>query len=51
MGEDVEKLVPPGIYLPLPIDIFDYALRHPEMLERTEDVKETVDNSSNLVQD
>lgn len=51
MGEDVEKLVPPGIYLPLPIDIFDYALRHPEMLERTEDAEKTVDNSSNLVQD
>ena len=32
-GPDVTKLVPPGIYLPLPLDIFDYALRHPEMGE------------------
>lgn len=30
-GEEVTKLVPPGIYLPLPLDIFDYALRHPEL--------------------
>lgn len=33
MGEEVEKLIPPGVFLPLPIDIFDYALRHPEILE------------------
>ncbi len=33
MGEDVEKLVPAGIILPLPLDIFDYALRHPEIIE------------------
>ena len=32
-GEDVTKLVPPGIILPLPLDIFDYALRHPELGE------------------
>ena len=30
-GENVEKLCPPGIYLPLQLDIFDYALRHPEL--------------------
>lgn len=33
MGEDVEKLVPAGVILPLPLDIFDYALRHPEITE------------------
>lgn len=32
-GEDVEKLVPVGIRLPLPLDIFDYALRHPEVYQ------------------
>ena len=30
-GDEVSKLVPPGIYLPLPLDIFDYALHHPEV--------------------
>ena len=30
-GDEVSKLVPPGIYLPLPLDIFDYALYHPEV--------------------
>ena len=29
-GPEVEKLVPPGIILPLDIEIFGYALRHPE---------------------
>ena len=33
-GGEVNKLVPPGIYLPLPLDIFDYALRHPEITEK-----------------
>lgn len=32
-GNEVSKLVPPGIYLPLPLDIFDYALQHPEITE------------------
>ncbi len=32
-GDEVSKLVPPGIYLPLPLDIFDYALQHPEITE------------------
>ena len=35
-GENVEKLCPPGIYLPLQLDIFDYALRHPELGEQEE---------------
>lgn len=33
-GEEVSKLVPPGIILPLPLDIFDYALRHPDVVEK-----------------
>ena len=33
MGEDVAKLIPPDVILPLPLDIFDYALRHPEITE------------------
>ena len=32
-GEEVSKLVSPGIYLPLPIDVFGYAVRHPEVTE------------------
>ena len=36
-GEDVTKLIPAGIYLPLPLDIFDYALRHPEVGEENND--------------
>ena len=32
MGEDVAKLVPPGVTLPLPLDIFDYVLRNPDVL-------------------
>lgn len=32
MGEDVAKLIPPGVILPLPLDIFDYALRNPDIL-------------------
>ena len=38
--EDVEKLVPPGIYLPLQLDIFDYALQHPEFDEAEENEEE-----------
>ena len=30
-GDEISKLVPPGIYLSLPLDIFDYALHHPEI--------------------
>ena len=37
MGEDVEKLVPPGVILPLPLDIFDYTLRHPEVINGNEE--------------
>lgn len=33
-GEEVSKLIPPGVYLPLPLDIFDYALRHPEITDK-----------------
>ena len=29
-GPEVTKLIPPGVYLPIPLDIFEYALRHPE---------------------
>ena len=28
-GPDVTRLVPPGIYLPLPLDIFEIALKNP----------------------
>lgn len=35
-GEDVSKLIPPGIYLPMKIDIFEYALRHKKELEEKE---------------
>lgn len=35
-GEDVSRLVPPGIYLPMKIDIFEYALKHKEELEEKE---------------
>ena len=35
-GEEVSKLVPPGVYLPLPLDIVDYALRHPEITDDAE---------------
>lgn len=31
-GEEVEKLIPPGVILPLPLYVFDYALRHPEVI-------------------
>ena len=37
-GEEVSKLIPPGVYLPLPLDIFDYALRHPEVTNENENV-------------
>ena len=43
MGEDVEKLIPPGVILPLPLDIFDYALRHPEVVAEEKDSKEEVE--------
>lgn len=36
-GDEVSKLVPPGIYLPLPLDIFDYALRHPEVTDMNDE--------------
>lgn len=35
-GDEVTKLVPPGIYLPLPLDIFEYALRFPEITDDAE---------------
>lgn len=35
-GEEVEKLVPPGVILPLPLYVFDYALRHPEVISEEE---------------
>ena len=35
-GEEVEKLVPPGVILPLPLYVFDYALRHPEVIPEEE---------------
>lgn len=28
-GPDVTRMVPPGIYLPLPLDIFEIALKNP----------------------
>ncbi len=28
-GSDVTRMVPPGIYLPLPLDIFEIALKNP----------------------
>ena len=43
-GDEVSKLVPPGIYLPLPLDIFDYALRHPVEEEKNE--TKTVDDNN-----
>ena len=41
-GEEVGKLVPPGIYLPLKLDIFEYALRHPQEEEKDETNSESV---------
>ena len=35
-GEEVEKLIPPGVILPLPLYVFDYALRHPEVIPEEE---------------
>lgn len=48
-GEEVSKLLPPGVYLPLPLDIVEYALRHPELEEAITDVKSDLDNSENMV--
>lgn len=35
-GKEVEKLIPPGVILPLPLYVFDYALRHPEVIPEEE---------------
>lgn len=32
-GEDVSKLIPPGIYIPIKLDLLDYALKHRERIE------------------
>ena len=32
-GEDVSKLLPPWIYIPIKLDLLDYALRHRERIE------------------
>ena len=35
---EVGKLMQPGIYLPIKLDIFEYALRHPEVTEENKNV-------------
>ena len=47
-GEEVSKLLPPGVYLPLPLDIVEYALRHPELEEAIEDAKSDLVNSESM---
>ena len=34
---EVGKLLQPGLYLPIKLDIFEYALRHPPTEEKTDD--------------
>ncbi len=43
-GDEVSKLIPPGIYIPMKLDLLAYALRHPE--EEKENESKT--NSENL---
>lgn len=33
-GDDVSKLVPPGIYIPMRLDLFEYAFKNREELEK-----------------
>ena len=40
---EVGKLLQPGIYLPLKLDIFEYALRHPDTINMEPDAEAVVD--------
>ena len=40
---EVGQLLQPGVYLPLKLDIFEYALRHPDVVNMEPDAEAVVD--------